>query len=103
MGREARVGTVENLIGSSIGQGAPGILDVGTLPSPIRYALVLDADTQLPPGTARRLVETLAHPLNRVVLDNTTHVRRSGYTIIQPRVSISLPGATATRFTHIFA
>ena len=31
----------------------------------IRFVLTLDADTQLPHDTARRLVETLAHPLNR--------------------------------------
>jgi hypothetical protein len=49
------------------------------------------------------MVETIAHPLNRVVTDPVTGVRRRGYTIIQPRVGIALPGATATRFTRIFA
>ena len=56
-----------------------------------------------PPEAARRLMETIAHPLNRVEIDPVTRVRRRGYTIIQPRVSITLPGATATRFTRIFA
>ena len=81
----------------------PSILQLGRLPEPIRYVITLDADTQLPPGTGRRLVETISHPLNEVSLDPDTGVRRSGYTIIQPRVSVSLPGATATRFTHIMA
>lgn len=31
----------------------------------IRFVITLDADTQMPHDTARRLIETLAHPLNR--------------------------------------
>jgi hypothetical protein len=48
-------------------------------------------------------VETIAHPCNQVQIDPDTHVRTSGYAIIQPRVAIALPGATATRFTRAFA
>src|SRR6202008_551716 len=65
--------------------------------------ITLDADTQLPPGTARRLVATLSHPLNQVQLTPDGRSRARGYTIVQPRVSIALPGATATRFTRVFA
>ena len=63
----------------------------------------MDSDTQLPLESARRLIETIAHPLNRVEIDPVSRVRTSGYTIIQPRISIALPAATATRFTRIFA
>ena len=49
------------------------------------------------------MVETIAHPLNRVEIDPVTRTRKRGFTIIQPRVSIALPGATATRFTRVFA
>ena len=49
------------------------------------------------------MMETIAHPLNRVEIDPETRVRQRGFTIIQPRVSIALPGATATRFTRVFA
>jgi cellobiose phosphorylase len=73
------------------------------LPFPIRYVITLDADTQLPATSARRLVETIAHPLNHAEIDPVTRTRRRGFTIIQPRVSIALPGATATRFTRVFA
>ena len=69
----------------------------------IRYVITLDADTQLPPGAARRMIETISHPLNHVEIDPATHTRVRGFSIIQPRVSISLPSATATRFTRIFA
>lgn len=68
----------------------------------IRFVITLDADTQLPHDTARRLIETLAHPLNRPRLSADGRAVASGYTIIQPRVSTSLPGATATYFTSLF-
>ena len=103
IGRERKRGKLDDLNSFLTGDGPPGILITGVLPRPIRYVLTLDSDTALPPGAARRLVETIAHPLNRVVLDPKTRVRRSGYTIIQPRVSVLLPDATATRFTRVFA
>ena len=35
----------------------------------VRYVITLDTDTQLPRDAARRLVGTIAHPLNRAVFD----------------------------------
>jgi len=35
----------------------------------VRFVITLDSDTQLPCGTARRMVETLAHPLNQSRFD----------------------------------
>ena len=103
IGRERKRGKIEDLNLFLLGKGAADIKLVGDLPLPVRYVITLDADTQLPPGTAREMVATIAHPLNQPVLDPVTKVRRRGYSIIQPRVSIGLPGATATRFTRIFA
>src|SRR6185369_14933061 len=74
----------------------------GKRPSDIRYVITLDADTQLPHGSARKLVETISHPLNKVELTSDQRNRRRGYTIIQPRVSITLPSATASRFSRLF-
>ncbi|MDQ3814483.1 MAG: glycosyl transferase, partial [Armatimonadota bacterium] len=72
----------------------------------VRFVITLDADTQLPHGAARRLIETLAHPLQRPRIEAGPEPGRSlvsaGYTIIQPRVSTSLPSATATRFARLF-
>ncbi|MEO8050364.1 MAG: glucoamylase family protein, partial [Acidobacteriota bacterium] len=103
IGRERKRGKLEDLNAFLCGEGDPSIKIVGDLPLPIRYVITLDADTQLPPGSGRRMIETLAHPLNQAVLDPVTRVRKRGYGIIQPRVSISLPGATATHFTRVFA
>ncbi len=103
IGRERKRGKIEALNRFLAGEDQAGIQLEGRLPLPVQYVITLDADTQLPPGAARRMVETIAHPLNRVEIDPVTRVRRRGYTIIQPRVSIALPGATATRFTRVFA
>ncbi len=108
IGRERKRGKIEDLNhflrGKSVLADADSSIHlVGELALPIRYVITLDADTQLPPGTARRMAATIAHPLNRPVLDPVTKVRRRGFGIIQPRVSIGLPGATASRFTRMFA
>ena len=103
IGRERKRGKIEELNAYLAGEGRPEILLEGSLPQPVRSVITLDSDTQLPPDSARRMIETIAHPLNRVQIDPVTRVRQRGFTIIQPRVEIALPGATATRFTRIFA
>ena len=77
-------------------EGDPSQLD-GT-----KFVITLDADTQLPYGAARRLVETLAHPLNRPEIGDNGLVER-GYTLIQPRVDTMLPSAMATRYSRLFS
>jgi cyclic beta-1,2-glucan synthetase len=108
IGRERKRGKLEDLNTLLVAAGPSGqnnedMRVAGTLPLPIRYVITLDADTQLPVNSARRMVETIAHPLNRVEIDPATRTRKRGFTIVQPRVSIALPGATATRFTRVFA
>jgi cellobiose phosphorylase len=103
IGRERKRGKLEDLNTLLAGQGQEEILVAGSLPLPIRYVITLDADTQLPVTAARRMIETIAHPLNRVEIDPVMRTRKRGFSIIQPRVSIALPGATATRFTRVFA
>jgi len=68
----------------------------------VRFVITLDADTQLPRDVALRMVATLAHPLNRPWLAPDGRTVEGGYTIIQPRISTSLPSATATRFSRAF-
>ncbi|MDF1500566.1 MAG: glucoamylase family protein [Anaerolineales bacterium] len=67
-----------------------------------RFVITLDSDTQLPRDTARRMIETLAHPLNQPVLTDDDRVVEGTYGIIQPRVSPSLPSASATPFSRLF-
>jgi cyclic beta-1,2-glucan synthetase len=71
--------------------------------SNVRFVITLDSDTQLPLGTARRMIETLAHPLNRPRFDAAGRILAGSYTIIQPRVSPSLPSTSASSFSQLFA
>ncbi len=70
--------------------------------SDVRFVITLDSDTQLPHDTARRLIETLAHPLNQPRFDGEGRVQ-AGYTIIQPRVSPSLPSTSGSPFSRLFS
>ncbi|OGN93955.1 MAG: hypothetical protein A2Z71_05070, partial [Chloroflexi bacterium RBG_13_50_21] len=67
------------------------------------FVITLDADTILPRGAARRLVGTLAHPLNHAKFNDTTGQVISGYTVLQPRMEIHPRSANYSWFTRIFA
>ena len=66
------------------------------VPSNVRYVITLDADTKLPRGSAAQLVGTMSHPLNEPVFNEATNCVKSGYGILQPRVTPSLPTTADT-------
>lgn len=68
----------------------------------IRYAITLDADTQMPPGAASRMVGIMAHPLNRPINDPETGRVIQGYAILQPRIEILPELGEGTHFTHLY-
>ncbi len=76
--------------------------DPATLPG-VRYIITLDADTILPRESARRLVGTIAHPLNAPGLDPAKGRVVEGYGVLQPRVSYHLFAATRSRFAALLA
>lgn len=69
----------------------------------VKYILTLDADTFIPIGTASKLIGTIAHPVNKAVLDSSESVVVSGYALIQPHIGITIDAAYKTLFTKIFA
>lgn len=76
--------------------------DISQLKS-VRFVITLDADTCLPMGSAKRLIGTIAHPLNRAYLDERTDMVVEGYGVLQPRICVSITGANQSLFTRIFA
>lgn len=112
MGWERKRGKLHqfNKLLLGVKQGKPFTHVTGDLDSLVGtpYVITLDADTILPPGAARRMVGTMAHPLNRPVF-KTDPARPSvqkvtaGYTVLQPRMEISPTSANRTWFTRIFA
>src|SRR5438093_345367 len=97
IGWERKRGKIEQLNRFLIGESAPeleGFLRAGDRAQleGIRFVITLDADTQLLRDTARRLVETLAHPLNQARLSpNGRRWIRGDWQIIdwlKPRVPV---------------
>lgn len=70
---------------------------------PVVFAITVDADTILPRESARDLIATLAHPLNRAVFEGDNHRVVNGYTILQPRTEVKPVSVSQTPFTKIFA
>ncbi len=69
----------------------------------VRFVITLDSDTRLPPDSARNLVRTIAHPLNRARYDPQMKRITKGYGIIQPRISIPPESSEKTWFARIFS
>ena len=67
----------------------------------IKYVITLDADTQLPMGSAWKLIGTMAHPLNHAWYDEKKKRITKGYGILQPRVSVSLPDITGSLYARM--
>jgi cyclic beta-1,2-glucan synthetase len=68
-----------------------------------KLVITLDNDTQLPRGMAAKLVAAAAHPMNFPIFDKEKQRVIDGYTIIQPRVGVSLTSANTSIFSRIFA
>ncbi len=84
-------------------------LVVGATPvlAQVKYVITLDTDTQLPRDAAREFVGAMAHPLNMPRFrrcPKSTRTRKvvvSGYGILQPRVSASLPGTNRSHYARM--
>ncbi len=70
--------------------------------SNVKYVITLDTDTQLPRDSAWHLVGSMAHPLNRAIYDENKQRICEGYGILQPRVAVSLPSVTQSRYARLF-
>jgi cyclic beta-1,2-glucan synthetase len=76
--------------------------DLSILPK-VQYVITLDSDTQLPRDAAQRMIATLAHPLNRAVIDRESNIVVRGYAILQPRVGISVSSVRRSRLASIYS
>ena len=69
----------------------------------VKYILTIDADTQLPMDTAKKLIGIASHPLNRPIIDEKKGVVIEGYGLIQPRIGVNIESANRSFFTRTFA
>ncbi len=76
--------------------------DLSILPH-VRYVITLDSDTELPRGSAHRMVGAIAHPLNQAIINPEKNIVVAGYGILQPRVGVSVQSTARSRLAAIFA
>ncbi|TEB15873.1 N,N'-diacetylchitobiose phosphorylase [Pelotomaculum sp. FP] len=89
---KGRAGTTYDLIAG----------DSSVLPG-IRYIITLDADTQLPLGSAQRMVGTIHLPYNRPRLNRTQTRVVEGYGVLQPHIGISHGASLRSRFASLWS
>jgi cyclic beta-1,2-glucan synthetase len=70
--------------------------------SNVKYVITLDTDTQLPRDAAWQFVGTMAHPLNQARYDEKRQRVCEGYGILQPRMAVSLPGTSRSRYARLY-
>ncbi len=76
--------------------------DLSILPK-VRFVITLDSDTELPRGSAHRMVGAFAHPLNQAIIDPEKNIVVAGYGILQPRVGVSVLSTVRSRLAAIYA
>ncbi|MCX8129462.1 MAG: glycosyl transferase [Clostridia bacterium] len=69
---------------------------------PIKYIITLDADTILPIDGAKKMIGTMAHPLNRPVIHRQKNIVVDGYGLIQPRIGFEVESANKSLFSRIY-
>ncbi|MGE8483065.1 MAG: GH36-type glycosyl hydrolase domain-containing protein [Pseudomonas sp.] len=108
MGWERKRGKLHELNRLLRGDGETSFMSIfgeaPKVPAGVRYVITLDADTRLPREAALRLIGKMAHPLNHPRFDAALKRIVSGYAILQPRVTPSLPlGGEGSFYQQVFS
>ena len=69
----------------------------------IKYVITLDSDTNLVLGTAKELIGTMAHILNKPVLNKNNDAVIDGHALIQPRVGVDLIASRKSLFAKVYS
>nr|WP_320026350.1 glucoamylase family protein [uncultured Acetobacterium sp.] len=68
----------------------------------VKYVITLDNDTLLPMGMAKKMIATMAHPMQRPVIDPKRNVVIAGFGILQPSIDVENESANRSLFSRIF-
>jgi cyclic beta-1,2-glucan synthetase len=71
--------------------------------SRVRFVITLDSDTELPRGSAQRMIGALDHPLDQAIIDPEKNIVVAGYGILQPRVGVSVQSTARSRLANIYS
>lgn len=100
LGWERKRGALVELNALLMGEKETSFIKPPPLPQ-VRYVLTVDADTRLPFSMVKKLVGTIAHPLNALSLEAGKPLR--GYGLIQPRISTSVESVNKSFFAKVMA
>ena len=105
--KRGKLGDLNSLLRGGRPDGFSLIVGATAILSQVKYVITLDTDTQLPRDAARQFVGAMAHPLNAARFDEpgkdtSREVVTSGHGILQPRVSVSLPGTNRSRYARLY-
>ncbi|MDR1391630.1 MAG: hypothetical protein LBJ09_00335 [Clostridiales bacterium] len=67
----------------------------------IKYVITLDTDTRLLLESAKSMISTMLHPLNKPEIENGKV--KSGYVILQPNIQTSIESANRTHFSKVLS
>lgn len=99
--KRGKLAELNQLIHAGKSDGFMAIIGEEKIYRSVQFIITLDTDTQLPRDAAKKMAGTLAHPLNRAVFSEKKQRVIDGYTILQPRVSNSLPGGESSLYGRI--
>lgn len=71
--------------------------------SKAKYIITLDADTELPRDSAKKLIGAMSHILNEPYVNKDKKRVIRGYGIMQPRIGIDAISSNKTMFSRIFS
>lgn len=102
-GWERKRGAILQLVSFFQGGENPFCATAGSLTGlrETRYLILLDSDTNLLLHSARRLVASARHPLNRPVYDEQTGSIVRGYGILSPQIETDVSAAGKTVFSRL--
>jgi cyclic beta-1,2-glucan synthetase len=69
----------------------------------VRFVITLDRDTRLPRDTAKALIGIMLHPLQRPRFDPQRRRVVEGFSVLQPRISVTLSSASGSLFSRFHA
>jgi cyclic beta-1,2-glucan synthetase len=105
MGYERKRGKLAELNAMLLGSKANNDFSLAAGPTDVltsfKYVITLDTDTLLPRDAAWKIVGTMAHPLNHPVYSEKKQRVVDGYTILQPRVAVSLPHGESSLYARM--
>ena len=68
----------------------------------VKYVITLDSDTMLPMGMAKKMIGTMAHPLNKPIIDKQRGIVVEGHALMQPRIDFDSESSNASLFSRIY-